>query len=1021
MKLPKIAIDNYQFTIMIFILLVIAGLTSYLTMPRTENPIIFMPGASVVVIYPGANPNDLEQLIAIPVEEAINELEDIRNLETTIRDGFVNVAVEFVYGTDAKEKYNDVVDKVNDIKNKLPQDIYSIETLRWSSGDVNILQLALVSDSAEYYELEDAADKLKKDIEKVNGIRKVELFAYPEREIRVSLDIEKMAQMNISIDQVANAIMSNNANIPGGTVDLGNRNFTIKTSGAYNDLDEIKNTVISSYNGQLIYLKQVAGVSFDYEDQDYLGRYKGHRSVFLVAGQKDAVNIFDIMDDVNPLIDGHRKSLEPDIQLLTVFDQSEFVDERINGFLKNLFQGILLVGAVILLALGFKSSIIVILAIPFSFLTGIAFVDYAGFGLQQISIAGLVVALGLLVDNSIVVIENINRFIKDGYPPKEAAYLATRQIGWPVVSATVTTVLAFIPIMMMKNDAGEFIRSLPVTITAALTMSLLIALTITPLVASLVLKKPEKEKAGISAWLKRLVEGPYRRILYRALHNKGLTLIIAFFVFILSVFVFVNFVGESFFPKAELPQFMIRIEMPEGTNLEKTDEAAMYVESVLDTIPQIAHYTSNVGHGNPRIYYNIFPKNYSKSYAEIYVRLKEYDVKEYDLLVSRLRNFFNSFPGGTINIKEFEQGTPVAAPVVIDIRGEELRTLQKLSDDVEKIMARTEGLINIENMLNKSKTDLFVRINKDKAAYFGVPVVEIDKTVRTCINGAEVSKYRDKRGKEYNIILRLPVEGKTNIHDFDRIYVKSLTGKLIPLRQLASIEFKEAPGIIIRKDLRKTATLIADIEKGYTLEEVLEPVVKELNDYRFPKGYDFALAGELENRQESFGGMFKAIIIAIIAIFAVLVLQFRSFIQPLIMFVSLPFAFIGSIWAWFLTGNTFSFTAFVGLISLVGIVINNAIILVDYTNVLRKEGKQLEEAIKTACEIRFTPIILTTLTTIGGLLPLTLGGGTLWAPMGWGIIGGLITSTFLTLLVIPVLYILITRTHQSLNTNEIKF
>ncbi len=781
MKLPKYAIDNYQFTIMIFILLVIAGLTSYVTMPRTENPIIFMPGASVVVIYPGANPNDLEQLIAIPIEEAVNELEDIKNLETTLRDGFVSVAVEFVYGTNAKEKYNDVVDKINDIKNKLPQDIYSIETMQWSSGDVNILQLALVSDSAEYYELEDAADKLKKDIEKVNGIRKVELFACPEREIRVSLDIDKMAQMNISIDQVANAIMSNNANIPGGSLDIGNRNFTIKTSGAYDNPDEIKNTVVSSYNGQLIYLKHIATVQFDYEDQDYIGRYMGHRSVFLVAGQKDAVNIFDIMDDVNPVIERHRESLKPDIQLLTVFDQSEFVDERINGFLKNLFQGILLVGAVILFALGIKSSIIVILAIPFSFLTGIAFVDYAGFGLQQISIAGLVVALGLLVDNSIVVIENINRFIKDGHPPKEAAYLATRQIGWPVVSATVTTVLAFIPIMMMQNDAGEFIRSLPVTITAALTMSLLIALTITPLVASLVLKKPEKEKFSLSEWLRHLVEGPYRRILNRALKNKVWTLVIAFFIFIISVFVFVFYVGESFFPKAELPQFMIRIDMPEGSNLEKTNEAAMYVESVLDTIPLISHYATNVGHGNPRIYYNMFPKNYSKNFAEIYVRLKKYDIQEFDLLVTGLRQFFTSFPGGKINIKEFEQGTPVAAPVVIDIRGEELRTLQTISDDVETILEQTEGLINIENLLKKSKTDLYVRINRDKAAFFGVPVVEIDKTVRTCINGAEVSKYRDKRGKEYNIILRLPVKDKTNIHDFDRIYVKSLSGKFIPL------------------------------------------------------------------------------------------------------------------------------------------------------------------------------------------------------------------------------------------------
>ena len=1020
MKLPKYAIDNYQFTIMIFILLVIAGLTSYVTMPRTENPTIFMPGGSVVVIYPGASPNDLEQLVAIPIEEAINELEDIRRMETSIRDGLVNVAVEFVYGTDAKEKYDEVVSKVNDVKNKLPQDIYSIETLRWSSGDVNILQLAFVSDSVEYYELEDAAERLKRDIEKINGIRKAELFAFPEREIRISLDVEKMAQMNISIDQVASAIMSNNANIPGGSIDLGNRNFNIKTSGSYGHIDEIKNTVISSYNGQLIYLKYVADVDFDYEDPEYLGRFNGYRSVFLAASQKNDVNIFDIMDEVNPVIDEHKEILEPDIQLLTVFNQSEFVDKRINGFLKNLFQGILLVGIVILLTLGIKSSIIVILAIPFSFLTGITFVDHAGFGLQQISIAGLVVALGLLVDNSIVVIENINRFIKNGYPPKEAAYLATRQIGWPVVSATATTILAFIPIMMMKNDAGNFIRSLPVTITAALTMSLLIALTITPLVASVFLRKPRKEKASFSAWLNHLTEGPYRRILKYALKNKGWTLFIAVSVFAFSVFIFIRYVGVSFFPKAELPQFMIRIEMPEGTNLKKTDEVAMYVESVLDTIPLVTNYATNVGHGNPRIYYNMIPKHNDKSFAEIYVRLKKYDVREFDLLVTGLRKCFASFPGATINIKEFEQGTPVAAPVVIDIRGEELRTLQKISDDVENIMHSTNGLINIENMLKKSKTDLFVRINKDKAAYFGIPVVEIDKTVRTCINGAEVSKYRNKRGKEYNIILRLPVNGKTNISDFDRIYVKSLTGRLIPLGQLVSVEFNEAPGIIIRKDLRKTATLIADIQKGFTLDEVLQPVVEELKNYHFPGGYDFSLAGELENRQESFGGMFKAIIIAVIAIFAVLVLQFRSFVQPLIMFVSIPLAFIGSIWAWFITGNTFSFTAFIGLISLIGIVINNAIILVDYTNVLRNEGKGLEEAINTACETRFTPIILTTLTTIGGLLPLTLGGGTLWAPMGWGIIGGLITSTLLTLLVVPVLYYLITVTHHSIIQNGVK-
>ncbi|MBN2612580.1 MAG: efflux RND transporter permease subunit [Bacteroidales bacterium] len=1018
MKLPKYAIENYQFTLMVFLLLIIAGLTSYFTMPRTENPTIYIPGGSVIVIYPGANPSDLEELVAIPIEEAINELEDIEKIETTISDGLVNVAVEFDYATNAKEKYNEVVDKVNDVKNKLPQEIYSIETMRWTSGDVNIIQLALVADSVGYYELEEAAGRLKKDIEKIPGIKRAETFAFPEQEIRVSLDLEKMIQMNISVNQVASAIMSYNANIPGGSLDIGGRNFSVKTSGSYSDLEEIKNTVTGSYQGQLIYLKNIAVVEFAYEDQDYLARYKGNRAVFVAAGQKDNVNIFKIMEELHPLIESHRNNLAPDIKLITVFDQSKFVDTRINGFLKNLIQGIILVGALILLALGFKSALIVILAIPFSFITGIAFVDYAGFGLQQISIAGLVVALGLLVDNSIVVLENINRFLKNGHPPKEAAYLATRQIGWPVVSSTLTTVFAFIPVMMMKNEAGEFIKSLPVTITATLIMSLLISLTISPLIASFLLKKAEKERFGFSGFLNRFIEGPYRRTLNRVLKFKITTLLLSFAILAVSVIVFILFVGESFFPKAELPQLMIRIEMPEGTSLGKTDQAARYVESVLDTIPLVAHYATNVGHGNPRIYYNMFPKYYNKSFAEIYVQLKKYNLKEFDRLVSGLRSHFVSFTGGSVNIKEFEQGSPVAAPVIIDIKGEETRTLQKISEDIEKIMYRTKGMINIENLLNRSKSDLHIVVNKDKAAYFGVTLAEIDKTIRTCINGIEVSKYRDTKGKEYGIVLRLPVVGKTSIRDFDKIYVQSMTGRFIPLKQIASVEFKEAPGILIRKDLKKTATLMADIEKGYMLDDVLDPVIKELNKYHFPKGYSYALAGELENRQESFGGMFRAIIIAIVAIFAVLVLQFRSFVQPFIMFVTIPLAFIGAIWAWFITGNTFSFTAFIGLISLVGIVINNAIILVDYTNILIKEGIPLAEAIRMSAETRFTPIILTTLTTIGGLLPLTLGGGTLWAPMGWGIIGGLITSTFLTLLVVPVLYYLITRTHERIVKNK---
>ncbi len=1004
MNLPKYAIHNYQFAVVLFILISIAGIFSFFSMPRTENPAIYIPGGSVVVVYPGANPNDLENLVAVPIEESINEMDDIRQMNTSIKDGFVTVGVEFDFDTDAKAKYDEMVTRVNSVKNQLPKDIYSMETFQYTSSDVNILQLAVVADSTEYNVLEDIAGNIKEDLEKISGMRGVEILACPEREIRVSFDPDKMSLMNITLDQVAGAIKGSNANIPGGSIRVGDRSFNIKTSGAYKNLEEIENTVVHSFNGRLIYLKNIAKVEFAYADTDYIGRYNGRRGIFIVARQKEDFNLFDITDEIYPVVEGYKNDLPDDIEIHYVFDQKEIVESRINGFLKNLLQGILLVGIIILLSLGIRSALIVIFAIPLSIVIGLWFVDLSGFGLQQISIAGLVVALGLLVDNSIVIIENINRFMGQGLSGKEAAVKGAGQIAGPVIAATVTTILAFIPLIMMPDKAGDFIESLPVTIIATLLVSLLIALTITPLAAGRILSPwKENKKTGFGSYLSRIIEGPYRKSLDYALKHSVLTVTVSVFILVVSIIAF-RFVGISFFPKAELPQFLIRAELPEGTDIHKTDAIARQIEAVLDTIPRVKKYASNVGHGNPRIYYNTFPKSNSKNFAEFFVGLEEYDVEEFDRLIGSLRKTFSDFPGTRINIKEFEQGIPIQAPIEIHILGDDSEILQRISRDIEKIVAEAEGSLNIQNQLDRVQTDLFFDINKDKAAMLGVPAYEIDKTIRTSINGMTVSKYRDKEGEEYDIVMRLPYDEKISLGDLDRVNVASLTGCQIPLKQLVTLGFRESPGLVTRYNMKRNATILADIEKDYTLDDVLQPIIEKLSAYRFPAGYSYHIAGELENREESYGGMTRAILLAMIAIFAVLVLQFRSFIKPWIIFAAIPLAFIGSVWAWLITGNTFSFTAFVGLISLVGIVVNNAIILVDYTNKLIDSGMSRLEALKQAGETRFTPIILTSLTTVGGLLPLTLGGGTLWAPMGWGIIGGLLTSTFLTLIVVPVMY-----------------
>lgn len=1010
MNIPRLSIDNHQFVIIIFLLLGFAGVSSYLTMPRTENPEITIPGGSVYVLYPGANSSDLEHLIADPIEEAINELEDIKTIESVLYDGLAIISVEFIFGTDAKEKYNEMVQKVNTVRNQLPRDIFYLETMQWKSSDVSMLQIALVSDDKEYRELKDYGEILKNRIQQLREIRNVKIYASPEEEIRISLDMEKMAQMNISIEQVEKAIISNNANIPGGDIQMGEKSFSVKTSGSIKDLRELGNVVVSSYNGRIIYLKNISKIDYTYEDLRYLAKYNGKKGIFLAVTQKEGLNIFKITGKTEKIISEFEDELDPGIELNYVFDQSNEVEDKISNFLKNLLQGVILVGIVIFLSLGIKSAFIVMLAIPLSIIMGLHFIDLVGFGLEQISIAALVLALGLLVDNNIVMIENINRYLRMGEKPRDAAIKGASEVGWPIVSATATTLIAFFPIITMPDKAGEFIRSLPTTIIATLGYSLIIALTLTPLISSRLFKekdhlpgKKESKENFVHRKLNKLIEGPYRRTITFALNRRFLTLSVAILILGLSGLV-ARYVGLSFFPKAEKPQFMIRLQLHRGASLEKTGEAASYVETILDTLENVKFYATNVGHGNPRIYYNLFSRNYDKGFAEIFVQLKEYDIEEFDKLITSLREKLGRYPGAEITIKEFEQGVPVASPIMIYIKGKNMDVLKNISEHFEAILKDQPGVVNAENMLKIQNTNIHISINKDKASLFGVPIALIDKTVRTAINGMTVSKFRSLNGEEYNIVLRQAVLGDFKVSDFNKIYVPSLSGRMIPLKQLARIEFSQEQGLIRHHNMERTALITADMEKGASLDDILNPVIEELDNFSFPKGYSYYIGGELQSRTETFGGMFNAIIIAAIAIFSVLVLQFRSFIQPLIIFAAIPFAIIGMIWALFLTGNTFSFTAFIGLISLVGIVINNSIILVDYTNKLTAEGLYIDDALQKAGETRFTPIILTSLTTIGGLLPLTLQGGTLWAPMGWTIIGGLLVSTFLTLVIVPVLY-----------------
>ena len=1005
MKLPNIAIKNYKFVLVAVALASLTGLSSYLTMKRSEDPLLSNPDYIITVVYPGTGPKDMEELVVDPIEEAIDELDDIKEINTTIEEGLATIMVKGVWGVDPDEQHDELIAEVNNMKSSLPEDIFQIEVTQVTPKQVSIMQLALTSETATYRHMHDYAEELEKQLEKVNGVKTVEIQAYPEQEVRVSLDFQKMANQNVPLSQVINTLRGNNAIVLGGNVKSGGRSFTVKTSGGYKTMEELASTVITSGNGKLVYLRDIANVHFDYEDQQYYARFNGGKALFLSITQKDDVNILELTDAINASITGFQSQLPTELALHHVFVQGPSVSQRIQGFVGNLGQGVALIGILVLIFLGVRSAAVIITVIPTTIIISIGMLNGTGFGLHQISIVGLVIALGLLVDNAIVVVDNITRFMQEGYSLRQAAARGTSEVGNAVISSTITTVLSFMPLAIMDGAEGLFLRSLPLIVIFALVTSLILALTFTPILSRYILKAPRSRQkpSRIDQGIQRTIAGPYRQMLNFGLRHPAITLVLAILTFIGGIALF-PLVGVSLFPTADKPLYLVDIETPKGSNLDKTDAAARFVENIVDTMPGVVSYATNVGHGNPQIYYNRLSKSYTRNYAQVLVNLDSYEEERFYATLHELRDAFTQYPEARITLSELKQGVPVEAPIAIKILGQDLETIKAIGKDLEALFKRTPGTVNTYNPLSIDKTDIKVDINRDKAGLIGLSLYDIDLAVRTSLTGLTVDEMTMDNGDQFNIVARLSYDQQLTLDDFDKIYATNITGDKVPLNQVAQLNFARSNAQIDHYNTDRTVTITADVLDDYNIMEVTQQILDELDQYDFPEGYYYHVSGEYKAQQESFGNTGQSLLIALIAIFAVLVLQFKSFRQPMIVFSAIPLAFTGSIVTLFITGWTFSFFAFVGFTSLVGIVINTSIILIDYTNQLRDSGFRMVRAIKKAAETRFKPIVLTTLTTILGLLPLTLSSGDLWPPLGWTIIGGMVSSTFLTLMIVPVLY-----------------
>ena len=1029
MSIWAFAVRRWQFTLVMFALLIALGLASFANIARSEDPSFPFPAADISVVWPGANPADMERLIVKPIEDAVNTLENVKKIQSSAFDGLAVVHTEFYYGGDPEKKQDEVIREFNRIRSSLPPDITQVDIRKDSPGLVSIVQMALVSDTASWRELKEKAENLKDSFESVPGVRTAEIWAFPNPEVRVAIDLQRLARVGVSLDQVIRTIQGQNQNVPGGSVDVGLRRYNLRTSGSYTSLEQIADTVVGAGGGREVRVRDIAEVSWQTEEQTYTGRFNGKRAVFVTANQKDNTNIFKVRDGIYARLAEFERTLPAEIRLERGFDQSQNVSNRLGQLGEDFAIAIALV-LLTLLPLGLRAAGVVMISIPLSLAIGVALLYVAGFGLNQLSIAGFVLALGLLVDDSIVVVENIARYVRQGYGRMEAAIAATDQIYLAVLGCTATLVLAFLPLLFLPEGAGEFIRSLPAAILFTVLASLFVALTIIPFLASRMLRDNSPRAAASAGKVARLIghfdvladkllqrvmqiiHNVYGPALRWALARPKTTLLAALGLF-LVIAATIPLIGFSLFPSADVPQFVIRVDAPDGASVEETDRALRFVEARLAEHPEVKRWYTHLGHGTPFVYYNYFSQGRTANLGEVFVELRAFDPKRTPKLFEALRARFSDYAAARISLKQFQQGPPVDAPVAIRIVGPEIEGLRRIADQVEQVLKATPGTRDVNNPSRLLRTDLDLGVDTEKAGLLGVSALEVNRTVRLAVAGLAAGQFRASNGDEYDITLRLPMRERPSIEALDAIEVSTSNGRQIPLREISTPHFQSVTNSITRYNRERQVTVSANTRPDFNTARVTAEVVRHLGEIGLPPGYRFVIAGDAEAQQESFSGLLPAILVAVFGILAVLVLEFGSFRSTAIVAGVIPLGLTGALLALLATGYTLSFTSIIGMIALIGIEIKNSILLVDFTNQLRERGTPLDQAIQEAGEVRFLPILLTSATAIGGLTPLAVQGSALYSPLAIVIIGGLISSTLLARLVTPVMYKLLPPSVQS--------
>ena len=1014
MNIPKASIQRGPALIVAVILICVWGVFGYLDIPKREYPEVDFPVCTIVTIWPGAAPEKVEQLISEKIEDAAGRAEDIEKTTSWSRTG-ISVVYAFVdtdkLFLDKQKIWDEVKEEVDRVRDQMPDGIYFGPYVNDRYSEVKSMLISLSSDERPYTEILDYAESLSDELTCLDTVNRSEISGNT-REAIYLVSNERFNEYGIHLLDVMRALSARNITMSGGILSLSGNEMIIEPSGEFNSLSEIGDVVInvSPETGHTVYLRDLFTIRRGLEEPpDQLAHVNGKRAVLVDVELKKGENVIRMGEEVADLLRRARRTFPADVAIDVVVSQAEVVSAKLKEFSSNLYQGIILVIAVALLSVGIRPAVIMAVAIPLSLLFTFGVLPVIGRDMENMVITGLIVALGMIVDNAVVITENIDRYMQMGYDRFRAAWTGTQEVAIPMLSATLTTIAAFAPLALIPGTVGEFIVSIPLAVIIALSASYAIAITITPWMCSRLLTGGKEvqnpEHIDINGHLSGRwgqIGRWYNTLVGLSLKRPKLVILTAVLAFVIALGLIPK-LGFQFFPMAEKDLFLIEVWAPEGTNVNKTRQTVARVEEILKQEEKIKTFVTYTGIGAPRIEVGVMQQNLTSNYAMIWV--KTHDWHETNDLVPVLRDKIRrNVVGARVEVKLLETGPPVGAPVSIEIEGEDIDVLRRLSEQVQQLIAGQKGVFAVHDDFGTYAYKISGDFDEDEIKRMGLTNQEIALSLMANFSGLHVTDFRED-DKTIPIKLKAADYLIDDFNDLAETRVRSsITKKEIAMKQVARISAQPYVPLIRHKNGKRTLTVNAFIEEGVLADNIIKTIWPDIEKLDRPEGYHLRVAGEVEEREKAFGNISRAFMSAVLLMLLVLMLNFNSFKKTLIIFSTIPLSLVGSVTGLFMTGYPFGFMAFLGVVALSGIVVNNAIILIDFIDHSVKDGIKPVTAIKNAGRLRMRPIFVTTATTIGGMLPLGLGGGPLFAPMAWVIIFGLAASTVLTLVVVPNLY-----------------